>query len=140
MLEGFGIIPVDRVGPKTKWLARLYTLLVVVCAFVLFRAESFGQAWSFIANMFAGVNGVGFVSAKIYLTPMFLTILAIGIIGCVPWLHIIKTRMVGKRAIGGGGNFGALNAVSYVVSLALLALCMLALASAASNPFIYFRF
>lgn len=70
----------------SKALLRLYTLLAVCVGFVLFRAESLGQGLLVLKRMFAGnpAEGVGMGLAMQQLTPWFLGMAAVGLVGMAP--------------------------------------------------------
>ena len=105
----------------------VYTMLVVVLGFTLFRAESLSQAGAMFAAMFTGV-GLGWTGTATVcslLTPAFLLTLFLALLLCVP---IAKRLPVKNESITLAG------------SLALLALCMLNLSAGTFNPFIYFQF
>ncbi|NGM17407.1 MBOAT family protein [Eggerthellaceae bacterium zg-893] len=133
MLES--VVPVKRM-PRV--LGHLYCLLVVCLAFVLFRADSIGQAGAIIVQMFAGwdFSDASMVIAMRQLSPVFLTALVASLVAALP------VRDVAARALDRCGERARLCGIvlSYVASIALLALCFLSLASGAYNPFIYFRF
>ena len=61
------------------------------------------------------------------LTPLNIVVFAIGCITCMPVLGRLRGRAGFER-------------ISWVVTLALLVLCLLSLATGTYNPFIYFRF
>ena len=87
--------------------------------------------------MFAGWD---FAAAKTaaaleYLTPMFLLMAAVAVIGCGPLSGWIREK-AGKNPAA----VSVMRPASYVGSVLLLLLCMMSLASGAYNPFIYFRF
>ena len=124
--------PIRRLGKRTKWIGNIYTLLVVIFAFVLFRSESFTQAAAFWRNMVAGSRSPG-LQTQLF-TPMFITAFCAGVFGAAPWIQSIKRAMVN----GGAGK--VLTAASYATVTALLLLCMLSLSASTHNPFIYFRF
>ncbi len=161
MLEEY--LPLRRL-PKA--LGHLYALLVVCLAFVLFRASTFAQAGGVIASMFGGwdFSAEAMVVALHPLDPLFLTAVAAGVAASLPirdWLAervrdpaTYRTgdrveaeltagdlagegsvRAIGGRAVATGAIIG-----SFVLSMGLLAACVLALSSGAYNPFIYFRF
>lgn len=70
VLEDCGAIPVDKL--KGKRIGQLYTLLVVVLGFTLFRADTLAQAGAMYAAMFSGVGlywlGTAAVWAKLIYT------------------------------------------------------------------------
>lgn len=116
----------------------VYTLLVVTVAFVLFRADSFGQGGWIIAQMFTGFH---FEQACVelamrQLTPLFVITLVVAVVAATP----VKGAV--ERALAGAGPSVVLVAevASYALALALLVASMLALSGGGYNPFIYFRF
>ena len=122
-----------KVLKKHKVISRVYTLVVVAIAFVLFRAETLTQAGTYIATMFTGwtLSGEAMTQFLTLLTPWFLFITAMGIVFSVPvkeWIERLEQRSQ------------VWTYVSYVVSMALFILCVLNLSSSTFNPFIYFRF
>ena len=110
-------------------LMHVYLLLVVVVGWVFFRAESFSQALFWIGQMFAGWHfETGCMQlALAQLSPLNLFVFAVGAVTCLPVLEKLRGRP-------------ALERLSWVLTLVLLALCILSLASGTYNPFIYFRF
>ena len=134
MLETYQIIPT-----KKKWfrpIGHIYTLLVVILAFVLFRADTLTQGFSLIGNMFSGASGTAAVNAEIMsmTSVMFMISLAFAVILSTPVFKVIRAR-VSKT-----GAAEAYNYVSYIGSLLIFLLCILSLVSSKYNPFIYFRF
>ncbi len=123
-LEYRNLIPL-----KNKVFAHVYTMLVVVCGFVIFRADTIGQAVHILASMFTGVHvdAIERMLAARLLTPYNIVCLVAAVVFCAPVSEWVKGRVRHP-------------AVRYAVSLALLALCILNLASSSYNPFIYFRF
>lgn len=114
---------------KNKVFAHIYTMLVVICGFVIFRADSIGQAMHILVSMFTGVHpdiSEQMLAAKL-LTPYNIICLLAAVIFSAPVNEWFKGRV-------------KLQAVQYAASLVLLVLCMLNLASSSYNPFIYFRF
>ena len=118
-------------GKRLRFLPWLYTSLVVVLSFVLFRAESFSQALALWGNMFAGGLRLGMQSKL--LTPLLYAAGLAGCIGCLPLVPALQKKLHGKLAT-------AASAASYAAAFGLLVLCVLALASGTHNPFIYLRF
>ena len=125
VLEDCGAIPVDKL--KGKRIGQLYTLLVVVLGFTLFRADTLAQAGAMYAAMFSGVGlhwlGTAAVWAKF--TPAFALTLCLALFLCTP----VAREHTPKR-----------ESVTFIGSLGLLLLCMMYLAAGSFNPFIYFRF
>ena len=125
VLEDSGALPVKRF--QGKLLGRVYTLLVVVLGFTLFRADTLAQAGAMFAAMFTGVGlewaGTAAVCAR--LTPVFLLTLAFALALSFP----VSKRFQTKN-----------DTVTFAGALVLLVLCMFNLSAGTFNPFIYFRF
>ena len=125
VLEDCGALPVKRF--KGRLPGRVYTLLVVVLGFTLFRADTLAQAGAMFAAMFTGVGlewaGTAAVCAR--LTPVFLLTLAFALALSFP----VSKRFQTKN-----------DTVTFAGALVLLVLCMFNLSAGTFNPFIYFRF
>ena len=116
----------------------VYTLLVVLIGFVIFRADNMGQAFSMIGAMFSGVGGsasTGLLLAQC-LTPMTLAALVLGIVGSTP----VLPRLCGRAEQMTGSARTCLQVLSYVGALVLLLVDILHLSAASYVPFIYFQF
>lgn len=115
-----------------KVLGVIYTLLVVMVAFVLFRSDSFDQAIFLISQMFFGwhfeASVVSFALQQ--LTPLAIMTFVIAIIAATPIKQWINARFQSP----------AIEWLGYAFAFALFILCMLTLSSGSYNPFIYFRF
>jgi alginate O-acetyltransferase complex protein AlgI len=133
MLERVGAIRPERFKPK--WLGSVYTLLVVLTAFTIFRAETLLQGFSYIARMFSGFAAtdmsIRFLSEA--LTPSVIVFGALGIVGSTPLPKMIYERI--RSRASRLAEYGSMAA-----ALALLIVCALVLSSQTYNPFIYFRF
>ena len=135
VLERTGIFKPEKVRPK--FLGSIYTLLVVVTGFVIFRAESFSQAADFFRAMFTkftfeirdpALRGD-------LLSPVLILTFISAVLATTPIVPFI-VRKVSKNI----NNARTVNAAGYLLSFALLFLCILALSLNTYNPFIYFRF
>ncbi len=138
MLESYKVIPLEKI--KFKPIKHLYTMIVVVVTFVIFRADNLTQAFSFIAGMFGGFNITASSKSLFFeqLTPYFIFTLTLGIIFSMP---VVKT--IGKKLNAVSKSTAAKTAVecsSYILTLVLLFLCIVTLASSTFNPFIYLQF
>lgn len=138
MLHG-GLLMLEQAIPalangRHRVLRRIYTLLAVCCTFVVFRAETLSQAWKMLVGMFTGftVNASQLSVAAQMLTPLWLVTFALAVLFCVPAQKLPLVKRLGNSAASEG--------LGYVVTLCLLALCILNLSAASYNPFIYFRF
>ena len=134
MLEEYQWIPTKKI--KWKPLRHLYAMVVVVCAFVIFRADTLGQAGTMYAAMFTGISmdALSWNALTQLFTPLFLVAFLAAIVACTPILPFVQRKVKGHRLelVCQSG--------SYVVTFLLLLLCILNLSVSAYNPFIYFRF
>ncbi|MFP5258358.1 MAG: MBOAT family O-acyltransferase, partial [Acidobacteriota bacterium] len=130
-------------GPRL--LAHTYTMLVVMVAWVFFRAETLPQALSYIQAMagFAKGSGVEW-HMGLFLNPKVIIVLCLGLIGAtpvVPWLAAWRERLLGDWRLGPlVADDGLEFVVSLVILPAMFVLCAMSLASGTHNPFIYFQF
>lgn len=131
VLERTRFFPAQKLEGKP--LGRVYTMLVVAAAFVLFRAETFSQGLFLLGQMFAGFHFEPEIMSLVLrqLTPSFLAAFVMGSLFSQP----LGARLQRKLTARPWGE-----AVLYGISLLLLLLCVLNLSAATFNPFIYFRF
>ena len=135
VIEETGILPERKI--KGRCVGHVYTMLIVIVGFVMFRAESIGQGFYFVKEMFLGFHWEFALKQALLLqlTPKVLLVLLAAVIFSMPvrvWVQkLFKRRKDGERFY---------ETVAYVGSLALLLLCILNLSSGTFNPFIYFRF
>ena len=131
LLEQF--VPILKRMPKL--LGHIYALVVVCFGWILFRAETFEQAIQMTQLLFAAPAGT-MAQAQLLmgqLGPLSIVVLALGVVGALPWRPAIQKRLEEHPV-------PALEIASYVIAIALLALCVLELSAGGYNPFIYFRF
>mgnify|MGYP001352680578 CR=1 FL=1 len=139
LLEEF--IPI--LGRLPKVINHIYALLAVTVGFVIFRADTIGQGFDFIGNMFAGFNitDKSLSLALTQLTPWFIVMFNAAIIGCTPIKPIAdKFRISGSATALVGKKQNVAQTVLYVLAFALLIWCIIRLSGTSYNPFIYFRF
>lgn len=113
-------------------LRRIYTLLVVLIGFVIFRAENFSQSLTFIQSMFIykPSSMVALQELMTLLTPVSILVLLLSIIASTPIAKVIEQRSTTVIP----------RAFSYGFAIVLWFACLLSLAANTYNPFIYFRF
>ncbi len=120
---------------KSRVLSHFYTLFFVLVSFVIFNAETLGQAVSDIGGLF-GAGGIPLVSAQaLYCFRSFAVILAVGMIGATPAVRIIAERIM-KKSMGEK----ILHIAEPVVWILLLLVMTAYLVDGSFNPFLYFRF
>ena len=137
-LFGLGKHGKNRRNPVETVLNHLYTLLVVLIGFVIFRADNMGQAFSMIGAMFSGICAsaqTGLLLAQC-MTPLTLCALVLGVVFSMPVLPILLRRteelsLAGQKSV---------KVLSYGVLLLLLITDILHLSAASYVPFIYFQF
>lgn len=132
--EDTGVIPVNKAGKRTKWLGHVYTMLVVVLGFALFRADSVASAGTVFAGLvdfrFTELSTAALASA---VDPHTLCMLILGCLFSLSVIEFVKSRLKGEA-------LRKAELVSYPIVLLLFVLDILHLASASYVPFIYFQF
>lgn len=133
MLESYKIINTEK---WFKPLRHIYTMLVVVLAFVFFRADTLTDACRFIGHMFNSLSSSdsGMAAFLAQLSPMYIIMLCCAVVFSMPVWKTLKGKIKPHELLVYG------EAGSYVISLVMLAFCIITLSSASYNPFIYFRF
>lgn len=137
-LFGLGKHGKNRRNPVETVLKHLYTLLVVLIGFVIFRADNMGQAFSMIGAMFSGIRTsaqTGLLLAQC-LTPLTMFALLFGLVGSTPVLPMVCRKAEQQT----GSVYVCLRVLSYVGALILLLVDILHLSAASYVPFIYFQF
>jgi len=131
--SGFGKL-LDKVWSPIR---HLYTLLVVIFAWVFFRVETINEAFIYIQSMV----GVSSGNSVLYFASLFLDleiviVLAIGTICTMPIAG--KLKLMTNRLTGESSN--AHNALQFSGLILLCLISCMYLASSTYSPFIYFRF
>ena len=134
LLETYQIIPTQK--KWFKYIGHIYTLLVVVITFVIFRADTLSQGMGIIANMFTGAKGVMSVNSQVLacINPLVIITFILGLFAATPIYQKVREKVSSMK------NFKLYNALSYAGSVVLFTACILLLVSSKYNPFIYFRF
>lgn len=126
--------------PVKKWqstlpgkvLGHIYTLLVVLLGFVMFRAETVSQGLAVIGAMFAGTS---YTASPVVLHELlageFWFVLAAGAVLCLPIVPWSKKHPKLEAAAA---------PISWVVCGVLFVLCLVKLAAGGFAPFIYAQF
>ncbi|MDI9471859.1 MAG: MBOAT family protein [Tissierellia bacterium] len=129
LYHGFFLLLEKLFLKPEKWpkvLCHTYVIIVVMVGFVLFRSDTFLQAFTFIGNMFyyvptgaASLSVVRSLSTPYFMFTMF-------------WGILFSTPLIRK--------FHLNRPSGYIISAAVWILCLLTLSATTYNPFIYFRF
>ena len=140
MIHGFFIV-IERMF-LGKYLAKrglaivssIYTMFVVMVAWVFFRIETFNGAISYLKVLFKYRVGSRVNNINIYLNNEVILTIIIGILFCGIIQNIFKKL---KNDIFLEDEIKTYQIVILVI---LLSLCILSMVSGTYNPFIYFRF
>jgi alginate O-acetyltransferase complex protein AlgI len=118
-----------KIPPLVGW---IWTTILVILGWVLFRSHDFAQVQSMLAKMtFLDRAGVSPFGWRFYLTPYMTTLFALGLL--FAWAPMeqwgVRQKVQGPWAPAGAA-----------LGVVLLILSVSALAADGFNPFIYFRF
>ena len=115
---------------------QIFSMIMVVFGWVLFRATDLPSAWSFLKAML-GFTSAGFVNPFTTRTFLdFAVLLIVGLICSTPLIPFIKNKLHGKIKNG----TIVCNSITYVVQFILFVLSVSFIVMNAHNPFIYFNF
>lgn len=128
------VVPIKKM-PKV--FRHIYTMLVVITGFVIFRADSIVQGIGVIGKMFAGwsFDAMQMQLVLSQLTPVVIVTFVLAVIGSAPMVKNIAVKAEQHERYSNIWTH-----LSYVGSITLLLLCMMNLSGGTYNPFIYFRF
>ncbi len=144
MLHGLVIIiekltgEVER-GEKTKAGAvfgHVYTLLVVMLGWTMFRADNLGETWMYLKASF-GIGGVVFADSRFaFFIGEYAVALAVAILCSTPVFKKIEER----AATAGGRQEAIVSCAGWITQIILFAVSVSFLVMNSYNPFIYFNF
>ena len=130
----FGVLVFERLTGFHKKLGRfshVYTMLVVILAWVIFRADTLTAGAEYIGNM-VGVHSKGFVDEAFFdLLQNGLTVLVISIFLSYPLYSKIMDRLSSEKAKSG---------VRAILYLVIFTLSVIQIVASTYSPFIYFNF
>lgn len=115
---------------------QIFSMVMVLFGWVLFRAKDIGSAWIYIKAMLGFTTG-GFTDAITIRNFLdFAIIIIAGIICATPLISFIKSKIETKF------KHGAIicNSIGYVVQATLFIISVSFIVMDAHNPFIYFNF
>ena len=126
-----------KVPTFIKW---IYTMLVVILGWVLFKLEDITLAIPYIGTMFhiKKYEYTAF-SPRFYLDNKTIFILIIAILACIPWNELIN-KNVRLNAVKIAVSEPLQVIIKRVMLIVLLLLCFVFIINSTYNPFIYFRF
>lgn len=140
LIHGVANVIEDTIGQvikiKNKIVSNIITWIVVICAFVMFRADSVMIGLKMLKTMFTGFNmglkSISYVGQL--LSPYYVFIILLAIAFAYP----LREKIVNVIKNKCGENISG--TLIYVADILFLLICVVALATATYNPFIYFRF
>lgn len=116
-------------------LQRIYVLFIVMISFIIFNANSIGEAWNNIIGLF-GANGESLINAStVYYLKSYLVVLVIAIIGSTPLLKNIIEKLKTKTNAN-----KIINLLEPIAMASILIIVTAYLVDNSYNPFLYFRF
>lgn len=134
VLEDVGAVPARL---RRSALGHVYAMLVIVPGFVLFRADTLGQAGLLLGQMFTGfsVTPLHTLALRGLLDPYTVCVLV-----CALLLAAGLPQRALRRFDRSGAPAPVRDGVHAALSIGLFLASMVTLAGAAFDPFIYFRF
>lgn len=116
-------------------LQRIYVLFTVMISFIIFNANSIGEAWNNIIGLF-GANGESLINVStVYYLKSYLVVLVIAIIGSTPLLKNIIEKLKTKTNAN-----KIINLLEPIAMASILTIVTAYLVDNSYNPFLYFRF
>lgn len=120
---------------KSKVLAHIYVMFLVIISFVIFNASDMAQAFADLGGMF-GFAGVPVLSAEfVYYLRSYLLVIVLAIIGATPFPKRIVEKIREKETAN-----KVINVIEPAVCIILLVVITAYLVDGSFNPFLYFRF
>lgn len=122
----------QQASPIGKCLLHIYTLIVVMVGWVLFRAPGQRDAWEYLLSM-VGANGNAFTSSySLLMFNEYLILIIISVVCCTPILWTVYRKIEAKNNLA--------KASLLVVILLLFMFSVSNIVKESYNPFIYFNF
>ena len=120
---------------KTKVIAHIYSIFIIVIGFVIFNQTSLNQLGEYLKNMF-GFGGLSFTNLETnFYFKNYLTILIVSAILSTPILKIALSKIKNNTKYQ-----KYVDIIEMVACFALLIVCTSYIINQTYNPFLYFRF
>lgn len=130
-----------------SFLKHLYTLLIVMIGWILFRADNLDTAIIYIRTLFIykeNVFNLDQYTVLKMLNPHLIFIIALGLIAATPIgkysYEYLKESKIGNAVRENNIMLNFVSTINLIYFIALFIFCISYLASGTYNPFIYFRF
>lgn len=113
----------------------IYTIMIVLGGWVLFRAETLAECKVFLKNMaIIQFSSNGWDKILIYLSKYGMQFL-LALIFCIPIYRIVREKLIEKHS-----SHLVIQALHYMLLLCIFFISVAHLVNTTYNPFIYFRF
>lgn len=145
LIHGFFIV-IERLGfdkiiDRIKIVRNIYTLLVVLIAWVFFRIDTLDGAIGFLKAMFVGTNSTNHYTFDMFLSTEIIIILFFSLIMAINGFNNVFQLLRKKLNIMPNSNlYQTIEFLKFTMLLILFVYCIMNVASGSYNPFIYFRF
>jgi len=131
----------DMVLSKTSFIQHIYTLIVVITAWVFFRIENFSDACNYITVMFFGNSTEVTYSSNMFLSADTVTLFIIAVILAFNGFKVFINKLKSNFKILNNSNvitmFDTIKTIGLII---ILLYSVINVAVGSYNPFIYFRF
>ncbi len=134
-IEKLTNLPKRKMVPGVRILYQIFTLLCVMCGWVVFRAEGIRDAFRYLGSMLGRYGNALVDNNAVRYANDYKVLLVIAIICCTPALAKLRSWL-GKKTHAEP----AVNMVFDILLLGLLVISVSYLVMGGNNPFIYFNF
>ena len=125
---------------KHKIIGRIYSIILIVISFVIFKSNNMQEVKSTISGML-GFSGIDILNVQtMYLVQNYLVILIIAIIAATPISKIIERKENSEEKIMGNKKKIILSIIEIVFYTSIFIAVTAYLIDQSFNPFLYFRF
>ncbi len=117
---------------KLGFFSHIYTMLLVIIGWVIFRAENISSAWSYLKDMFGFGSLPLFGDTAVFYLSNYKFFLILGAVCCFPIIRTVKKKINTDKPV--------LTVISGIVLLAVFFISITYTIKGTYNPFIYFNF
>ena len=130
----------DKVLNRYKILGNIYTLFVVLIAFVIFRLESVSDSFRYIKTLFISTSEDVHYNVFMFLSKENIVVLVLALIMSFNGLNMAFHYLVKKLKFESEKASSVIEFLKYIGLFLIFIYCIMNVASGSYNPFIYFRF
>lgn len=127
----------DKIIDRLKIVRNIYTLFVVLIAWIFFRIETFSDAIHYISIMFSGTSSPHHYTFNMFLSTEIIVVLIAGIILSFNGLNLFYNKFLITNNQILNLSYKTIKSISLLL---IFVYCIMNVASGSYNPFIYFRF